>query len=317
MDEGMRLDSGGSYGAQMAGGAADMAAKVAVVPMPSVESAEVVEPSGGSSSGGSGGSGGSGSSSSSSAPSESGTPPAASGSADDGKKTDKKTETKPRTPAAPVLFAYVEDKDLLQDIASEKRNGKEERYLRAAPPQLKSVGGPADPDLDSLLKPRTVHPSPAPSLGDIMPHGVPKRAAVQEHPDPERLEEVRGARREEIKTETHLFLHRLESRYGKMSDIQRVSCDSDRDTCREHGLRRAYLSMVTSTGAKLSLGFKRGDRGSRMNLEDGRGGFSPADTREPARWRLYTVDFKDRDGLRPGEAAGAAGEAEEEEEEEE
>ncbi|MEW5905944.1 MAG: hypothetical protein AB1734_04080 [Elusimicrobiota bacterium] len=305
MDEGLRSGSGGSYGAQMAGGAADVAAKVAAVPMPSGDSAKAVTPSGGSSAGGaspggssSGAAGGSGSSGGSSGGSSSGAPSA---------NTPKSAGDNSRPEVSPVLYASAQTPDLLQEIASEKLNGREDRYLRAASPELKSAEGTADSGLEALLQPRTVHPSPAPSSAEksVVP--------AQTNPDPENLEEVRAARREAIKTETHLFLHKLESRYGRMSDIQRVSCHSDRDTCFDHRLRGSYMTMVTSTGAKLALGFKRTDGGSRGDRSDGRRDFRRSDSgaREPAKWRLYTIDFVDGAGRRPGEAAAVAEEAEE------
>lgn len=301
MDEGMRSGSGGSYGAQMAGGAADVAAKVAAVPMPSGDAAKAVTPSGGSSSGGSSSGGSSAGGSGGATGSSAGTTPA---------NTPKSTGNNSQPEVAPVLYASAQTPDLLQEIASEKLNGRDDKYLRSASPELKSMDDTADSGLDALLQPRTVHPSPAPA-------GSEKSVApAQTNPDPENLEEVRAARREAIKTETHLFLHKLESRYGKMSDIQRVSCYSDRDTCFNHRLRGSYMTMVTATGAKLALGFKRTDGGSRGDRADGRRGFKRSDsgTREPAKWRLYTIDFIDGSGHRPGEAAGGTAEGGEEDE---
>ncbi|HBE88413.1 MAG TPA: hypothetical protein DDW67_04650, partial [Elusimicrobia bacterium] len=257
--------------------------------------------SGGSSAGASGGSSSGGSDGA--AGSSSGTPSS---------NTAKPAGNNSQPEVAPVLLASAQAPDLLQDIASEKLNGREDRYLRAAPRQLKSADDAADSALDALLKPRTVHPSPAPSGSEksVVP--------AQETPDPENLEELRAARREAIKTETHLFLTKIESRYGKMSDIQRVSCSADRDNCRDHGLRGSYLTMVTTTGAKLALSFKRGDPGT-ADARDGRRGYtrSGSGTREPAKWRLYTIDFIDGAGQRPGEAAGGAAAEQDDEEGEE
>ncbi len=199
----------------------------------------------------------------------------------------------------PVLLAYAPSTDLLQDIASEKLNGREEKYLRAAATRLKSAAAPAETPLEELLRPRTVHPSPAPSGSE--------KSVAADRPDPETIEDVRGARREALKAEMHIFLNKLESRYGKMSDIQRVSCSADRDNCRAHGLRGAYITMATSTGAKLALGLKRGEPGTDGSSGAERRGprRAEASPAEAAKWRLYTIDFMDGDGRRPGETGGA------------
>lgn len=254
----------------------------------------------GGSSGSSGGSGGAGGSGASSPRSSGGSDQAGgSPSGTTPSNTPKAAANNARPEAQPVLLASALNTDLLQDIASEKLNGRDEKYIRAAAPGLKSADAPAETPLEELLAPRTIHPSHAASGSE--------KSAAADRPDPETIEDVRGARREAIKAEMHVFLHKLESRYGKMSDIQRVSCSSDRDNCREHGLRGAYITMATSTGAKLALGLKRGEPGTDRDSRADRRGPGRAETGNAGslKWRLYTIDFMDGEGRRPGDNRGA------------
>ncbi|HOI43611.1 MAG TPA: hypothetical protein PK523_11760, partial [Elusimicrobiales bacterium] len=226
--ESMSAGSGGTYGAQMAGGAADVAAKAAAVPVPSADSAKEVAGSG-SSGGGGDGAGGSSSSSGTTSPKD-----ASEKTKDASEKSKDKTVPTTQPKETPVQVASAHTPDIFQEIASEKLNGREERYLGDAPQQFKSAPGSPDPALQVLLRPRTVHPPAAAS--------AEKRIGQDETPDPEDIEAVPVRRRESIKTEIHLFLRRLESGYGRMSDMQRTSCQADRELCREHELRGSYLT---------------------------------------------------------------------------
>ncbi len=300
--ESMSSGSGGSYGAQMAGGAADVAARAAAVPVPSADSAKAVDGSGSSGEGAAGG----GSSSSSGTPS----PKEAPGKDKDASEKSKdKTVPTTQPKETPVLVASAHTPDIFQEIASEKLNGREERYLGDAPSRSKSAPGSPDPSLQVLLRPRTVHP-PAAASGE-------KSVAQEEPPDPEDIEAVPVRRRESIKTEVHLFLRRLESGYGRMTDMQRTSCMADRQLCGEHELRGSYLTMTTAEGARLTLGMKRAETEAAPGMKSLRGAGRSGGARGRGKWSLYTIDFVDRDGRRPGENdEAAADEADEEEDEE-
>jgi hypothetical protein len=94
--------------------------------------------------------------------------------------------------------------------------------------------------------------------------------------DPKVFASLSPARKLEIKKDIHVFLKRVENRFGAMTDIKTTSCASTLDLCSSHGVSGNYLTMSTAKGAKLDLGVKY----------------------IKTRWKRYTIDFQ-----RPGAAS--------------
>jgi len=85
----------------------------------------------------------------------------------------------------------------------------------------------------------------------------------------EKFEELTLDRKLELKKRIHVFLKRVERRYGEMDDIFFTPCGSGDELCSEHGLTEGYLTLETHENAELHLGLKYINE----------------------RWRRYTVGF--------------------------
>lgn len=254
--ESARSGSQGSYNSKMAGGAA-AAAAAAPGAVPDASKPKEVSADAGDT----GGSGGSGGSSGGSGGSSGG----AGGAAED--KPEAKAAAKPKTEEPKEegysdrshLFAGAgEDQAFLKTVALERSKGAEVKYVTE-----EDAAGELD---ESLLRPGaavTEAPAEKSFPGD---RSAPARAAKA---DPEKFSALSAERKKELKREIHVFLKRIERRYGALEDIVYTSCGAGRELCAEHGLTEGYITMKTRRGAKLLLGLKYVEK----------------------KWRPYTVGF--------------------------
>ena len=95
--------------------------------------------------------------------------------------------------------------------------------------------------------------------------------------DPANFDDLSEERRKAMREEIHVFLKKVENKYGAMTDIYDTPCRLTPDLCKEHGISGNYLTMITAKGAKLVLGTKY------LN----------------GKWRRYTIDFKKPRAARP------------------
>ncbi len=147
-----------------------------------------------------------------------------------------------------ALYDAPEDTDLLRSVVSESQNGRESSYL--SPEDAKAA-----PD-ETMLKSGAI--AGADGKG------------VAPTPDPKTLEELSPERKLELKTNIHVFLKRIQNRFGAIAEIKTTSCASTLDLCKEHGVTGNYLTMRTQKGARLDLGVKY----------------------IKTQWRRYTIDFQ-------------------------
>jgi len=89
-------------------------------------------------------------------------------------------------------------------------------------------------------------------------------------PDPKNWKSLSGKRKLELKKEIHIYLAKVENKYGQMIYIDRTSCSQAMGFCKEHGVTESYLAMTTAQGAKVVVGFRYVDD----------------------KWRLFVIDFK-------------------------
>lgn len=246
--ENARSGSQGSYNSKMSGGAAAAAAAAPGAVPDASKPKEVSADSGGA--GGSSGSGGS----SGGADTPSGAKP--------GDKPADKTETagpKETDSADRTYFAADAGEDLafLKTVALERSKGAEVKYVTE-----EDAAGELD---ESQLKSGAAV-TEAPAEKDFPgARSAPNRAKA----DPEKFSALSPERRKELKREIHVFLKRIERRYGALDDIVYTSCGAGREICAEHGLTEGYITMKTKRGAKLLLGLKYVGK----------------------KWRPYTVGF--------------------------
>jgi len=252
--EDARSGSQGSYNSKMSGGAAAAAAAAPGAVPEAAKPAEVSADAGGSG-GGSGSGGTSGD--------------AGTGSVD---KTGDMSETEQPeeeeyTDRSNFYAAAAEDQAFLKTVVLERSKGAEAKYVTD-----EDSAGELD---ESLLKSGSVVPE-APAEKDFLAaRSDPNRARTKT--DPELFSALSPERRKELKREIHVFLKRIERRYGALEDIVYTSCGAGRELCAEHGLTEGYITMRTKKGAKLLLGLKYVDK----------------------KWRPYTVGFTLPASLRP------------------
>jgi hypothetical protein len=246
--ESARSGSRGSYNSKMAGGAA-AAAAAAPGAVPSASKPKEVSAGGGGGSGSGDTSGGGDAA-----------PDAAAGD----KAGDNTEPAEPKAEEAPdrsrFFAAAPENQSFLKTVVLERSKGAEVKYVTE-----EDAAGELD---ESLLKSGAAL-TEAPAEKDFLAaRSAPDRKA-RAKADPEQFSALSSERRKELKKEIHVFLKRIERRYGAMEDIVYTSCGAGRELCAEHGLTEGYLTMKTRTGAKLLLGLKYVDK----------------------KWRPYTVGF--------------------------
>ena len=144
--------------------------------------------------------------------------------------------------------AQDDDADLLKSVVSETQNGRDAKYL--SPDDAKAA-----PD-ETMLKSGAV--------------AVADKKSAEVTPDPTNLTELSPERKLELKKSIHVFMKRIQNRFGAMADIKTTSCASTLDLCKEHGVTGDYLTMKTQNGYKLDLGVKY----------------------IKTQWRRYTIDFE-------------------------
>ncbi|MGD9642283.1 MAG: hypothetical protein AB7V08_06025 [Elusimicrobiales bacterium] len=252
--ESARSGSQGSYNSKMSGGAAAAAAAAPGAVPEAAKPTEVSADAGGSGSGG--GSGGDSGSGSGQAAEQS------------GEKTADKPEGKPET-AQPKAEEYnggagfyaapAEDLAFLKTVALERSKGAEVKYVTE-----EDAAG----ELDEALLKSGAAVTEAPAEKNFPgARSAPDRSKAKA--DPEKFSALSAERKKELKREIHVFLRRIERRYGALDDIVYTSCGAGRELCAEHGLTEGYITMKTREGAKLLLGLKYVDK----------------------KWRPYTVGF--------------------------
>jgi len=259
--ENARSGSQGSYNSKMAGGAA---AAAAAAPGAVPEAAKPKEVS--ADTGGSGGGAGSGSSAASGSGADSGGAGAGAGD----KAGDKAADTPGGKPEAaqPKEEEYTdrsgfyaapgEDLAFLKTVALERSKGAEVNYVTE-----EDAAGELD---ESLLKSGAAITEAPAEKSFLAARSAPDRAA---RTDPERFSDLSPERKKELKKEIHVFLKRIERRYGALEDIVYTSCAAGREICAEHGLTEGYITMKTRKRAKLLLGLKYVEK----------------------KWRPYTIGF--------------------------
>jgi len=141
-----------------------------------------------------------------------------------------------------VITARLKGTDVMKYIPEEKAAGEPEEALLQA--------GAADTTADNQSPSKT---------------------------DPTNLDMLSEERKKEMREDIHVFLKKVENKYGEMTDIYDTPCRSTPILCKEHGISGNYLTMLTAKGAKLVLGTKY------LN----------------GRWRRYTIDFKKPPSPRP------------------
>ena len=142
----------------------------------------------------------------------------------------------------------AEDNDLLKSVVTDSQNGTDARYVS---PEEAAVA----PDETMLKSGAAAAPEAA------------KEAATE---DPKDFASLSQERKLEIKKNIHVFLKRIEHKFGAMTDIKTTSCLSTLDLCNAHEVSGNYLTMTTEKGAKLDLGVKY----------------------IKTKWRRYTLDFQ-------------------------
>lgn len=251
--ENARSSSQGNYNSKMSGGAAAAAAGAPGAVPDATKPKEVSADDGGSgggdggSGGGSGGSGGAGAAAEGKADPKAGDKP-------------KTAETKEQeySDRSHLFAAAGEDQAFLKTVALERSKGAEVKYVTE-----EDAAG----ELDEAQLKSGAAVTEAPAEKDFLAaRSAPDRAAKA---DPEKFSALSAERRKALKREIHVFLKRIERRYGAMEDIVYTSCGAGRELCAEHGLTEGYLTMKTKKGAKLLLGLKYVDK----------------------KWRPYTVGF--------------------------
>ncbi len=140
--------------------------------------------------------------------------------------------------------------DLLKTVLAEKLNGTDTKYVS----ELEAADSPDE----KLLK----ADGTAGNLNN-------KDFSI---PEPEDLNSLSEERKAELKKELHVFMAKVENKYGKMTDLYRTACALTPDVCKARGMTGSYLTMTTEKGATLVFGLKH------VN----------------GKWRLYTMDFKTR-----------------------
>ena len=140
----------------------------------------------------------------------------------------------------------------------ERRNGKEANYVTEDEARAKLDEG--------QLKPGAAAEEEAPREKSA---GGDRSSREARPPDPENFAELTLDRKLELKKRIHVFLKRVERRYGEMDDIFFTPCGSGDELCSEHGLTEGYLTLETHENAELHLGLKYINE----------------------RWRRYTVGF--------------------------
>ena len=157
---------------------------------------------------------------------------------------------------AALYDAPEEDADLLKSVVSETQTGREAKYLSVEDAN-------AAPD-ETMLKSGAIAATDSKDTKD----------AKTVTPDPENLNELSAERKMALKKNIHVFLKRIQNRFGMLANIKTTSCTSTLDLCAEHGVTGNYLTMTTQKGAKLDLGVKY----------------------IKTKWRRYTIDFQKPDG---------------------
>lgn len=145
-----------------------------------------------------------------------------------------------------LIYLIHREPDLVSYVVTEKLNGREVSYVS----EEEAAG---EPD-EALLKPGAVSGG-----GNARDPG-----------DPENLASLSEERARALRKELHIFLKKVENKYGKTKDVHNIHCDSTPPLCAENGVSASYLTMTTEKGAKLVMGVKYVEK----------------------RWRLYTIDFK-------------------------
>lgn len=275
--ESARSGSQGSYNSKMSGGAA-AAASAAPGAVPEATKPKEVSADAGGSGGGSGGAGGSSGGESDPAGEKA------------GDKTADKPAGKPET-AQPKTEEYngrsgfyappAEDLAFLKTVALERSKGAEVKYVTE-----EDAAGELD---ESLLKSGAAVTEAPAEKNFPGARSAPDRAKAKA--DPEKFSALSAERRKELKREIHVFLKRIERRYGALEDIVYTSCGAGREICAEHGLTEGYITMKTKEGAKLLLGLKYVEK----------------------KWRPYTVGFTLPAARRPQPPPVEEGEQREEE----
>ena len=159
----------------------------------------------------------------------------------------------------PSFYGGNDDsKPFLENVVVEKRNGKDANYVTEDEARAKLDEG--------QLKSGTAAEEEAPKEKHF---GGDRASQEARPPDPEKFEELTLDRKLELKKRIHVFLKRVERRYGEMDDIFYTPCGAGDELCSEHGLTEGYLTLETSESAELHLGLKYINE----------------------RWRRYTVGF--------------------------
>ena len=177
---------------------------------------------------------------------------AAKTAADEKTAAGEKTGTDAGTGTSAAVAAPAADNtpDLLKTVVYEKLNGMDTKYVS----QQEAANAPDE----KLLK-----------AGGIAVPLVTKSLAASA-PDPADLNSLSDKRKTELKKELHVFMAELETKYGKMTDLYRTSCDLTPDVCKSAGVAGSYLTMTTAKKATIVFSLKY------VN----------------GKWLLYTMDFK-------------------------
>lgn len=269
--ESARSGSQGSYNSKMSGGAAAAAAAAPGAVPEAAKPKEVSADAGdyGGSAGGSGGSSGG----------EGGAPEAGADPKAGDKPKNAESKAEDTGDGARFYAPPAEDLAFLKTVALERSKGAEVKYVTE-----EDAAGELD---ESLLKSGAAVTDPPAEKNFLAARSAPRGAKA----DPEKFSALSPERRKELKREIHVFLKRIERRYGALEDIVYTSCGAGREICAEHGLTEGYITMKTRAGAKLLLGLKYVDK----------------------KWRPYTIGFTLPAPPRPQPPPAEEGERQDEE----
>ncbi len=240
-DESGRSGADSGYNSKLSGGAASAAASSGGGKAPAASAPQSVS--------GSGASGAAGAAGSKTGPKAAA--PSASGNTAD-KSFDVFSARDSRAP---------ESRSLLQSVVTDKLNGLDSKYVSAEE-------GAAAPEEKMLVSGAVSGGNPA--AEKTASGAADTRSAAAAGPDPEDLNSLSPERRKELKKGIHVFLKRVENKFGAMADISYTSCETTPAICSDKEITRGYLTMTTSSKAEIVLGLKY----------------------IKTRWRRYTVSFK-------------------------
>ncbi len=151
--------------------------------------------------------------------------------------------------------------DMLTTIAIEKRNGTGAKYLAGYAQEATTKPLLAELSHEAVAEDASNNPD------SYMPLLSPPPAA--DPADPAELDSLSQIRVAEVKTEIHIFLARVETAYGQMTDIEQTDCADTPEVCTANGISGSYLTMTAGQRAKLTFGLKY--------VND--------------KWRRYVIDF--------------------------